>query len=131
MTFSEPIARVAYAGHSARGTGRSLAIPAHHRAPGPSASRSPRSPWERVGPAVTVHDFPPAERPVALVTPAPGGKLDPGDQLRLTLPAPVKKVLGAGLPKLSPSVPWALEARQRPHARVHALGHRTGAGQRR
>jgi hypothetical protein len=61
--------------------------------------------WERVGPPVTVHYFPPAERPVALVSPAPGGKLDPGAQLRLTLSEPVKQVLGDALPKLSPSVP--------------------------
>ena len=104
VTFSEPIARISYAGHTARGTGRSLAIPAHARAGTVRVAVAARS-WERVGPAVTVHYFPPAKRPVALVSPAPGGKLDPGDQLRLTLSEPVRKVLGDGLPKLSPDVP--------------------------
>jgi hypothetical protein len=104
VTFSEPIARVAYAGRTARGTGRSLAIPARPRAGTVRVAVAAR-PWERVGPPVTVHYFPPAKRPVALVSPAPGGKLDPGAQLRLTLSAPVKQVLGDSFPKLSPSVP--------------------------
>ncbi len=104
VTFSEPIARVAYAGRTVRGTGRSLAIPAKPRAGTVRVAVAARS-WERVGPPVTVHYFPPAERPVALVSPAPGGKLDPGAQLRLTLSEPVKQVLGDALPKLSPSVP--------------------------
>ena len=104
VSFSEPIARVVYAGHPARGTGRSLAIPAKARAGTVRVAVAAR-PWERVGPAVTVHYFPPAKRPVALVSPAPGGKLDPGDQLRLTLSEPVRRSLGDAHPKLSPNVP--------------------------
>ncbi len=104
VAFSEPIARVVYAGHAARGTGRSLAIPARARAGTVRVAVAAR-PWERVGPAVTVHYFPLAKRPVALASPAPGGKLDPGDQLRLTLSEPVEQVLGDARPKLSPNVP--------------------------
>lgn len=104
VTFSEPIARVAYADRTARGTGRSLAVPVQSRAGTVRVAVAAR-PWERVGPPVTVHYFPPAKRPVALVSPTPGGKLDPGAEVRLTLSQPVKQVLGDGVPKLSPSVP--------------------------
>ena len=83
VTFSEPIARVAYAGHTARGTGTSLKLPEKAKAGTVKVAVAAR-PWEKLGDPATVHYFPPAKRPVALVSPAPGGRLDPGDQLRLT-----------------------------------------------
>jgi hypothetical protein len=43
---------------------------------------------------------------VALVSPAPGGRLDPGDQLRITLSQPVKQALGDSLPKLDVAGHW-------------------------
>jgi hypothetical protein len=105
VTFSEPIARVSYAGHTARGTGTSLKLPEKAKAGTVKVAVAAR-PWERLAPAVTVHYFPPAKRPVALVTPAPGGRLDPGDQLRLTLSSPVEKVFGKSLPKLAVAGHW-------------------------
>ena len=83
VTFSEPIARVSYAGHTARGTGTSLKLPEKAKAGTVKVAVAAR-PWEKLGDPATVHYFPPAKRPVALVSPAPGGRLDPGDQLRLT-----------------------------------------------
>ena len=99
VTFSEPVARVGYAGRTARGTGRSLAIPAHAKAGTVRVAVAAR-PWERLGPMTTIHYFPPAKRPVALVSPAPGGKLDPGGQIRLTLSQKTGET-----PKLSPALP--------------------------
>jgi len=83
VTFSEPIARVSYAGHTARGTGTSLKLPEKARAGTVKVAAAAR-PWEQLGDPTTVHYFPPSKRPVALVSPAPGGRLDPGDQVRLT-----------------------------------------------
>jgi hypothetical protein len=101
VTFSEPIARVSYAGHTARGVGRSLKLPEKAKAGAVKVSVAAR-PWEKLGDPTTVHYFPPAERTVALVSPAPGGRLDPGDQVRLTLSAPAD----AKLPKASIPGHW-------------------------
>ena len=86
VTFSEPIARVSYAGHTARGTGTSLKLPENAKAGTVKVAVAARS-WEQLGDPTTVHYFPAAERPVALVNPAPGGRLDPGDQVRVTFSA--------------------------------------------
>jgi len=83
VTFSEPIARVSYAGHTARGTGTSLKLPEKAKAGTVKVAVAAR-PWEKLGDPATVHYFPPAKRPVALVSPAPGGRLDPGAQVRVT-----------------------------------------------
>ena len=83
VTFSEPIARVSYAGHTARGTGTSLKLPEKAKAGTVKVAVAAR-PWEKLGDPTTVHYFPAAKRPVALVNPAPGGRLDPGDQVRVT-----------------------------------------------
>ena len=92
VTFSEPIARVAYAGRMARGTGTSLGLPEKARAGTVDVAVAARA-WEKLGDPATVHYFPPAKRPVALVSPAPGGRLDPGDQLRLTFSTPPGKAV--------------------------------------
>jgi hypothetical protein len=83
VTFSEPIARVSYAGHTARGTGASLKLPENAKAGTVKVAVAARD-WEKLGDPTTVHYFPPSKRPVALVDPAPGGRLDPGDQVRVT-----------------------------------------------
>jgi len=87
VTFSEPVARVAYAGHTARATGTSLQLPEQAKAGTVKVAVAAR-PWEKLGDPATVHYFPPAKRPVALVSPAPGGRLDPGDQVRLVFSQP-------------------------------------------
>ncbi|WP_157591898.1 L,D-transpeptidase family protein [Solirubrobacter soli] len=99
VTFSEPVARVSYAGHTARGTGPSLKLPEKARAGTVRVAVAAR-PWEKLGDPVTVHYFPPAKRPVALVNPAPGGRLDPGDQVRVTFSAK------AAQPKVSVAGRW-------------------------
>jgi lipoprotein-anchoring transpeptidase ErfK/SrfK len=104
VAFSEPVASVAYGGKTVNGTRTSVSIPAPAPAGSVRVAVAARS-WERLGPPATVHYFPRAKRPVALIAPAPGGRLDPGDQLRITLSQPVATVLGARTPKLSPNVP--------------------------
>jgi L,D-transpeptidase-like protein len=99
VTFSQPIARVSYAGHTARGTGTSLKLPEKARAGTVKVAVAAR-PWEKLGDPTTVHYFPPAKRPVALVTPAPGGRLDPGDQVRVTFSS------DAAEPKISADGHW-------------------------
>jgi hypothetical protein len=99
VSFSEPIARAAYAGHTARASGRSLAVPATAKAGTVKVAAAARS-WEKLGDPTTVHFFPPAKRPVALVSPAPGGRLDPGDQVRVTF---ARK---AAEPKISVAGRW-------------------------
>ena len=120
VTFSEPVARVAYAGHTARGTGTSLKLPEQAKAGTVKVAVAAR-PWEKLGDPATVHYFPPAKRPVALVSPAPGGRLDPGDQVRLVFSQPP----GGTLPKASLAGHW--RASGRPHARLHRLRRRADA----
>ena len=112
VTFSEPIALVSYASHTARGTGTSLKLPEKAKAGTVAVAVAARA-WEKLGDPTTVHYFPPAKRPVALVSPAPGGRLDPGDQLRLTFSAPPGKTLPRA------NVAGSLEAHRRSHARLH------------
>jgi peptidoglycan hydrolase-like protein with peptidoglycan-binding domain len=103
VRFSEPVTTVAYRGRTVRGTRTALSIPA----PAPAGTvkvRVAARTWESLGPAATVHWFPRAQRPVALVSPAPGGKLSPADPLRLTFSETVAKALGKAQPKLSPAV---------------------------
>ena len=93
VTFSEPIARVSYAGRTARGTGASLQLPEKAKAGTVKVAVAART-WEKLGPSTTVHYFPKGKYPVALVSPAPGSKLDPGEQIRLTFAEPVAQALG-------------------------------------
>jgi L,D-transpeptidase catalytic domain len=109
VAFSQPVARVAYAVGSqgrrtATGMRRALSIPTPTPGGTVRIALAART-WERLGRSTTVHYFPQATRPVALIAPAPSGRLNPGDQLRLTLSQPVQQALGSATPKLSPSIP--------------------------
>ncbi len=107
VKFSAPAATVTY--HVGRG-------PAQHAAAGSAASIKTATPagtlriavaartWEKLGPATLVHWFPPANHPVALVSPAPGSKLGPADPLKLTFSSSVKAALGKSTPKLEPNI---------------------------
>ena len=99
VTFSEPIARVTSAGHTARATGKSLSVPEKARAGTVKISVAARS-WEKLGDPATVHYFPSAKRPVALISPTPSGRLDPGDQVRVTFAGK------AAEPKISVAGHW-------------------------
>ena len=99
VTFSDPISRAAYAGHTVRGTGRSLTVPETAKAGTVEVSVAARS-WEKLGDPITVHYFPSATRPVALVSPTPSGRLDPGDQVRVTFAGK------AAQPKISVAGHW-------------------------
>ena len=58
-----------------------------------------------IGSAVAVSWFPPASRPVAVSSPAPGARLAPTDPIRLTFSKPVAGVLAGAQPRLLPSTP--------------------------
>ncbi len=61
--------------------------------------------WERLGSPTTVHWFPKADVPVAIVSPKPSGQRGPADPIRLTFSVPVRQALGSARPKLSPATP--------------------------
>ena len=60
--------------------------------------------WERIGPAVTVHWFPPSKRPVALVGPAPRGSSIPATSCASRSRSPSEGARQPA-PKLSPRSP--------------------------
>jgi hypothetical protein len=108
VAFSQPVTTVAYGDDSKTVAGVRTSVGITTPAPAGSvrvavAARS----WESLGPPATVHYFPRMKRPAALITPSPGGKLDPGDQLRITFSQSVRQVLGSKTtaPKLTPSIP--------------------------
>jgi peptidoglycan hydrolase-like protein with peptidoglycan-binding domain len=103
LDFSQPVTSVAYSGKTVDGTRSSVDI--SPRAPaGTLRVKLAARTWEKLGPSTTIHYFPKGRYPVALVSPAPGGKLDPGEQIRLTFAEPVSQALGKSKPKLTPSI---------------------------
>jgi hypothetical protein len=107
--FSQSVATVAYAAGSAPRRvvqGQRSAISVETPVPAGSVRVALAArPWERLGPAVTVRWFPEADRPVALVEPAPGAVVSPTDPLRLTFSVPVTAALGTVRPTLVPTTP--------------------------
>jgi peptidoglycan hydrolase-like protein with peptidoglycan-binding domain len=106
VRFSAPVAKVAYATgdddlrrHRAS-AGRSVMIPEQDAAGTLRVAAAARS-WETLGRATTVHWFPASDRDAALVSPAPGGTVGPGDRLTLTFKRPVDDVLGDKDPQIS------------------------------
>ena len=97
VRFSEPVTTVSYAGKTAAASGDRLEIPARTPAGELKVAAAART-WESLGPASTVHWFPRAKRPVALVTPAPDGKLSPAGPIRIRFAGRPQK------PKLDPAV---------------------------
>jgi len=83
---------------------RTVTLP--HTAPaGTLAVAAAARRWERAAPATLVSWFPAGSRPLAIVHPVAGHRLDPRDPIRLTLSRPVAATLGAARPTLSPAVP--------------------------
>jgi peptidoglycan hydrolase-like protein with peptidoglycan-binding domain len=66
--------------------------------------------WERLSAPVWVSWFPSQPYPQLLAEPKPGATLAPGGQLTLTFSDSISRVLGSGLPRLSPATPghWRL-----------------------
>jgi peptidoglycan hydrolase-like protein with peptidoglycan-binding domain len=66
--------------------------------------------WERLGAPVRVSWFPARPYPQLLAEPTPGTILAPERQLTLTFSSPIRDVLGALRPRLSPAMPgrWRL-----------------------
>jgi len=112
VEFDRSVSAVAYGsrGHLRRrtldGVRRSLALALGHRAAaGTVEVAAAARPWERLGSPVAVSWFPPARRPVAVSSPAPGARLAPAAPIRLTFSKPVAVVLAGAQPRLSPSTP--------------------------
>jgi hypothetical protein len=98
VRFSEPVATVAYAGKRVTGRRERVDVPAPTPAGTLRVAVAAR-PWESLGPPATVHWFPRARAPVALVSPAPDGRLSPAGPIRLTFAGrPLK-------PRLDPATP--------------------------
>ena len=104
VRFTTAVTTVAYGGHTVHGTRSAVAIPAPHPAGSVRVRLAART-WESLGRPALVRWFPRTNHPVALVSPAPDGKLSPAGPIRLTFAQPVKDVLGGAHPKLSPAVP--------------------------
>jgi hypothetical protein len=114
VRFDTAVSAVSFGHGRAAASGLSVALPAR---PGGSvqvavAART----WERLGPAVRVTWFPPANVPVVRASPAADTQISPLDPLQLTFSAPLDDVLGSQQPVLTPSVPgrWV-------HADSHTL----------
>jgi peptidoglycan hydrolase-like protein with peptidoglycan-binding domain len=108
--FDTAVARASYrldgsaVRHAVRGHGRSVPVASGRPAGGVRIAVAARS-WERLGTPELVRWFPKASKPVALVSPAPGGALSPADPIRLVFSTTVRDALGSGTPKLSPHAP--------------------------
>jgi peptidoglycan hydrolase-like protein with peptidoglycan-binding domain len=108
VRFSTPAAKVAYAtGDGAlrrhgrdRGGRRSVVIPEDDAAGTLRVAAAARS-WETLGKPTTVRWFPPSDHDAALVSPAPGSTVGPGEHLTLTFARPVDDVLGDKDPQIS------------------------------
>jgi peptidoglycan hydrolase-like protein with peptidoglycan-binding domain len=83
-------------------SGSTLSLPASSPAGATEVAAAPRS-WERLGPPVRVSWFPAAHAPVALADPAPGTKIAPSAELRLTLSKPINEALRSKLPRVTPA----------------------------
>ena len=106
--FTEPVTTVTYSGgglkakHLVQGKRQEISLKTKLPAGSVKVAAAVR-PWENVGPAVMVRYFPRTRRPLALVSPAPGGTLAPSDPIRLSFSKTVKSVLGDTMPTLSPA----------------------------
>ncbi len=110
VAFDAPVARSAatIAGDAARttSTGASSVALATRSAAGSARVRvAPRS-WEHLGTPTEVTWFPRSAKPVALVSPAPGGAIAPAQAVRMTFSRPVSEVLGAKRPSLGMAGRW-------------------------
>jgi hypothetical protein len=110
VRFDAPVARVRYGSQTVTGTRDSVSFRPADPAGTVRIRLAPR-PWESLGRPTLVRWFPRTARPVALVSPAPGGKLSPAGPVQLTFARPVRDVLGDAHPRLSPAVPghWRQE----------------------
>ncbi len=68
--------------------------------------------------------FPHAAQPVAVVDPAPGGRVPPSGPIRLTLSETVKHALGSARPTLSPATPGKWSEPDSHTLRLHPVEHR-------
>ena len=102
VRFDASVAVVEYRGKRHPASGTTFAVPTSAPAGSLEVAAAPRT-WERVGEPVRLSWFPPAHRPVALVTPTPSQAISPASDLRLTLSEPIRDVLGSAMPKLQPA----------------------------
>jgi hypothetical protein len=102
VRFDTPVAAVALGTRRRQAvSGDTVALPASAPAGSTDVAAAARS-WEHTGAPERVSWFPAARNPVALASPAPGGKLAPSEPLRLTFSTPVAQALGGRTPVLEP-----------------------------
>jgi L,D-transpeptidase-like protein len=112
VAFDQPVSRVAYADagggtRTVRDFGaprRTVSLGRRSQVGSVQVEAAPRS-WERVGAPVTVSWFPKARSAVAVASPAPGTKITPAGDIRLSFSKPVSEALGASKPSFSPAIP--------------------------
>jgi hypothetical protein len=103
VRFDTPVSTVAIGRRTAVVDAASVAVPTH-AAGGSVRVAAAARPWERLGSPVTVTWFPKSPRPVVLVHPSPGARIEPLTAIRLTLSKQVASAFPHGLPSLAPSV---------------------------
>jgi peptidoglycan hydrolase-like protein with peptidoglycan-binding domain len=101
VRFDTPVDRVSVAGAAVAGD--TVTLPTKTAA-GSVALASAARPWERLGKPVRITWFPRSSRPIVLVSPSPGGHVDPLAPIELTFSAPVARVLGSAMPTIVPSL---------------------------
>ncbi len=112
VAFDQPVSRVAYSdtGGGARtvrdfgAPRKTVSLGARSPVGSVQVQAAPRS-WERVGAPVTVSWFPRARSAVAVASPAPGAKITPAGDIRLSFSKPVSEALGSSKPSFSPAIP--------------------------
>jgi hypothetical protein len=110
VAFDQPVSRVAYAGGGARtvrdfrAARRTVSLGRRPQVGSVQVQAAPRT-WERVGVPVTVSWFPKTRSAVAVADPAPGTKITPAGDIRLSFSKPVTEALGSSKPSFSPAVP--------------------------
>ncbi len=110
VSFDQPVSRVLYASagdpirRTLSGAQRSLSLGAQPQTGAVEVAVAAR-PWETVGAPTLVSWFPPSRTPVMVAFPAAGARISPATTLHLTFSKPVREVLGASDPQVSPDTP--------------------------
>ncbi|HZL49297.1 MAG TPA: L,D-transpeptidase [Solirubrobacteraceae bacterium] len=110
VSFDRPVSTVVYGSgsgstHHALGSAQSSISLGAQPATGTTEIAAAARPWETVGAPMQVSWFPPSQAPVMVSIPASGARIAPATAIHLTFSKPVKEVLGANHPLISPSTP--------------------------
>ncbi len=110
VSFDQPVSSVTYGSsgpskaRALSGAQRTVSLGRQAATGSTEIAAAPR-PWETAGAPVQVSWFPPSRSPVMVALPAAGTSIAPARTLYVTFSKPVRDVLGAARPRLSPSTP--------------------------